>query len=294
MGIQDLLTLSLVPKKGEPPECYAVEDDLVHAQSRYLGTILHAMGQSIVPIVSIADGQPHGLGTGFFVSTTGLLITAAHVLSDYIRPQDGELGVLLRGNKLLGESDFRFVPLEWGMMLAREEENPLPFAPPNIKFETDTAICKIMSLPNGEPHQPLSIIQPGIRGTGLASGKKATAIGYGSMQDLGGKFALHVSKGNVLEHFPDNRTRREAPAPGACFTASLRLPSGMSGSPIFDDEGIYVHGVVSRGYDGENYGYGTMLAESINLPIPPLGGQSLSQLLKSGEHGMAQLSIPGA
>ena len=144
----------------------------------------------------------------------------------------------------------------------------------------------------------------------MAVGKKATAIGYAGMQDvelrpekngmrLGDfQFDLHVSKGEILERFPDNAVNRKASTPGPCFSASLKLPGGMSGSPIFDDEHIYVHAVVSRGLEDENgptdFGYGSMLANSLVLPIGHLKGKSLLDLMTAGSEGIPQIRIPGA
>lgn len=72
----------------------------------------------------------------------------------------------------------------------------------------------------------------------------------------------------------------------------------MSGSPIFDDERIYVHGVVSMGWEDENgsmnYGYGSMLAQALPLPIGPLGGKSLINLMQVGGAGIPILRIPDA
>ena len=144
----------------------------------------------------------------------------------------------------------------------------------------------------------------------MAIGKTATAIGYGEMQDVeltpendsvasgDFHFGLHLSTGIIQERFPDNEKTRQVPTPGACFSASILLPAGMSGSPIFDDERIYVHGVASKGWEDKNgpidFGYGSMLAHSLMRPIKPLNNQSLLDLHSSNDHGMANLSVPGA
>ena len=159
------------------------------------------------------------------------------------------------------------------------------------------------------PFQPLTIVQSGLVGTGMSVGRTATAIGYGAMRDIdvhvaAGSviegdfpFEMHASTGEILERFPDNLTTREVPTPGACFSASLRLPGGMSGSPIFDHEGVYVHGVVSRGWMDEGgispLGFGSMLAQSMHIPIRPLANKTLLQLHGEDEHGFAKLSGPG-
>ena len=138
----------------------------------------------------------------------------------------------------------------------------------------------------------------------MGVGKAATAIGYAGMRDvdlaqesenvISGEFFfdLHVSTGAILERFPDNLATRSVSTPGACFSASLNLPAGMSGSPIFDDERIYVHGVVSKGWVDENLGSGSMLAHSLGLPIKPLSNRTLPDLLKSQDHGFPILRGP--
>jgi hypothetical protein len=71
----------------------------------------------------------------------------------------------------------------------------------------------------------------------------------------------------------------------------------MSGSPIFDHEGIYVHGVVSTGWEDASgvakLGYGSMLAPSLGVPIRPLGNRTLLQMFDSEDHGIPKLSVPG-
>jgi hypothetical protein len=139
-------------------------------------------------------------------------------------------------------------------------------------------------------------------------GKSAAAIGFGTMQNttlelrhpdqvLGDfNFDLYVSTGTILEHLPDNSINRQALTPGPVFRASLKLPGGMSGSPIFDDEGIYVHGVASSGLEGADgladHGIGSMLAASLHVPINRLEERTLLELLKSGHLGMPKLNLP--
>jgi len=110
-------------------------------------------------------------------------------------------------------------------------------------------------------------------------------------------FVLHLSTGIIKEHFSDNETTRQVSTPGACFSASILFPAGMSGSPIFDDERIYVHGVASKGWMDEkgqiDFGYGSMLAHSLTRPIKPLNKQSLLDLHSSNDHGMTNFSDPG-
>ncbi len=64
----------------------------------------------------------------------------------------------------------------------------------------------------------------------------------------------------------------------------------MSGGPIFDGEGIYAHGVVSKSWEDasghENFSFGSMIAPSLILPLSQMNGMSLIQLQAAGTEGM--------
>ena len=324
-GIEALKSIPLRPRAGDGEGFFPIEEDVVVGQPAFLGTIKFVLGQSIVPIVAHVPGERvlRCLGTGFFISCSGLLVTAAHVITDPIERQYGavkeldnqtwhvgdlKLGVMIPLNPLLQGDGYVFRDIEWATFLGERTEHPLPIAGVNLKLTSDTAICKVSPIAEGIPHQPLTIVQSGLIGTGMAVGKTAIAIGYGEMQYvelareservMSGNFFfdLHASTGVILERFPDNLTERHVPTPGACFSAALQLPAGMSGSPIFDDEGIYVHGVVSRGWVDDSglarFGYGSMLAHSLGLPIKPLGNKTLLELHKSHDHGFPEISVP--
>lgn len=325
--IQALTSIMLRPRVGNDDSgFFEIHDDIVVRQPNLVGTTMSVLGQSIVPVVAQVSDEHllRCLGTGFFISCSGLLITAAHVITDPITRQYGgvrelddqtwhfgdlKIGVMMPLNPILQGQGYVFRAIEWAAFLARRSENPLPIAGVDLKLNSDTAICKVSPIAEGVPHQPLAIVQSGLVGTGMGIGKRAAAIGYGEMKDVALKaesgrivsgdfsFRLHASSGLILERFPDNLTEKHVPTPGPCFSAALRLPGGMSGSPIFDDEGVYVHGVVSRGWIDENgiapLGYGSMLAPSLGLPIRPLSNKTLLELHDSIEHGFPKLRGPG-
>lgn len=95
-----------------------------------------SLGQSIVPIVAHSHGdlEMRCLRTGFFVSCSGLLITAAHVIADPITSRKGgtkpldhrnwqlqnsDLGVMVRLPSLPPESRYIFRPIEWAAFLGQ-------------------------------------------------------------------------------------------------------------------------------------------------------------------------------
>jgi hypothetical protein len=320
--IRSLESVELAPRDGVESDFYAIKDDIVISQPNFFGPTSYVMGQSIVPIVAIVDGEDaiRCLGTAFFISCTGILITAAHVITDPIERKYGDVstlddltwhtrrmnfGVMLPINPILHGPGFLFLRVEWAMFLAERRDNPLPIRGVDLKLTSDIAICKVPQLSPTTPHQALSIKQRGIRGVGIDVGKTATAIGYAAMNEIiplkgatnskdhNIEFDLHVSKGRIIERFPDNMQTRSVAAPGPCFSAASNYPGGMSGSPIFDDEMIYVHGVVSRG-GLQDLSYGCMLEPSMHLPIKHLGNKSIEELRAVGGEGIPHIMIAGA
>ena len=127
-----------------------------------MGTVRSFMGESVVPIVANVHGESRlrCVGTGFSVSCTGLLITAAHVITDPIERKYGgvaehdevtwltrelNFGVLVRTNPIFQRPGFVFYPFEWTMFLAEKRSNPLPFRDVDLKLNSDIAICKVPS-----------------------------------------------------------------------------------------------------------------------------------------------------
>jgi hypothetical protein len=311
-----------------------VADDVVSTQASpavgvpflSIGTTQSFLGESVVPIVANVHGENslRCVGTGFFVSCSGLLITAAHVITDPIERDYGgviehddiswimkklNFGVLVPTNPIFQQRGFAFYPFEWGMFLAEKRPHPIPFHGMDLKLNSDIAICKVPARPDGRAHQPLTVVQAGIRGTSLVIGALVGAIGYPGMVDVDlvqtehggivgqGNFVLHASTGQITEWLPDNLETRTVSTPGPCFSFDAKSPGGMSGGPIFDREGIYVHGVVSKGLEGplgpERVSFGSMLAGSMALPIARMNGVSLLKLQSDGNEGMPILRGPG-
>ncbi len=326
--------LDLKGTNGPEDNLFPIQEDIVLTQAtpgpgipwQSIGTIRSFVGESVVPVVANVHGENRlrCVGTGFFVSCSGLLITAAHVITDPIERKYGgvtehddvtwlmkqlNFGVLVRTNPIFQQRGFAFYPFEWTMFLAEKRDNPIPFRGVDLKLNSDIAICKVPGRPDGAAHQPLAIVQSGIRGTSLIVGASVGAIGYPGMSDVElvqnkhgavvfrGIFDLHASVGNITEWLPDNSVSRTASTPGPCFSFDGRIPAGMSGGPIFDREGIYVHGVVSKGLEGasgpEKLGFGSMLGPSMALPIARMNNSSLLQLQSEGKEGMPILRGPG-
>jgi hypothetical protein len=222
------------------------------------------MGESIVPVVANVQGENtlRCVGTGFFISCTGLLITAAHVITDpidrkYVDVSAADdltwyahqlnLGVMIPTNPLFQRRGYQFYPFEWSMLLAERRENPLPFRGVDLRLNSDIAICKVPVRRDGSAHQPLTIIQRSLQGTGMVVGASASAIGYAGMTDVElavteysevvgeYNFHLHVSTGKIIERFPDNFETREVPTPGVDAGSAPGVGQRRNGASVGPD-----------------------------------------------------------
>jgi hypothetical protein len=266
------------------------------------------------------------IGTAFFISCSGLVVTAAHVITDPIdrrygnvRKRDDQVietqglafGVLVPNNPLFQAPGFGFYPFEWSMFMAQDRDVLSSFRGVDVKVTYDIAICKVPPRTDGSyPHQPLTLVQSGLIGTGMRVGSEAHALGYADMSDFEinvnaarqvviapPQFHLHGSVGKIIQFFPDNLTQRDVSTPGPCFSFGAKIPGGMSGGPIFDKEGAYVHGVVSKGWENEDgpehFSFGSMLRPLMGIPIARMGGKSLDEMQNGQTEGIAVLRGAG-
>src|ERR1700722_13669126 len=137
-SVHDMQAIDLKPRKGYGADYFKIEDDVNLLTQRpgaiiqnlfaSFGTTEFLVRQSVVPVVAWNDGdaEMRCIGTGFFISASGLLMTAAHVMRD---PVDEAYTSVT----LAGEGAFRMDDsLHFGVMLPT---NPAmrnaPFAIPD-------------------------------------------------------------------------------------------------------------------------------------------------------------------
>lgn len=333
MGIwacHDLKGIYLKPKEGFSKKYFKIENEVsLMTQSpgpimnnlfATFGTTEFLVRQSIVPIVAWKEGdkEMRCIGTGFFISASGLLMTAAHVIRDpvdenysgvtqvdnKVHKLDESLyfGILLPANPamknapfqmppILREATYFMCPFEWTQHWGKEEESPLLHKKPEFKLDLDIAVCKVREDPLIGPFQPLNI---GLYN--LKLGDRAVAIGYPEMRNI--RFGeddyqpeLVVSVGSVTNIHPDNMTEKQNSTPGPNFEFNAKIPGKMSGSPILIGGGIITKGVVSRSWQNENHASGCLIAPIMNLPL--INDKSLLDLMNDGNEGIAKFHGSG-
>jgi trypsin-like peptidase len=327
----DLKGIDMKPRKGFSKDYFKIENE-VNLMTQRPGHIMNnffatfgitefLVRQSIVPIVAWNDGDEEirCIGTGFFISASGLLMTAAHVLRDPVDEnytsvtqvnrdshklgEDLHFGALLPANPAMKNAPFEMHPLmreakwfmcpfEWAYHWGRDVESPLLHQKPEFRSDLDIAVCKVREHPLIGPYQPLNI---GLYN--LKLGDRAVAIGYPEMRNIrfGGddyQPELVVSVGSVTSIYPDNMTEKQNSTPGPNFEFDAKIPGKMSGSPIFVGGGIITKGIVSRSLgSNENHASGCLIAPMMSLPL--MDNKSLLDLMKSGNEGIANIHGAG-
>ena len=327
----DLASIDLIPKKGYPKDYFKIEDKVNLMTQRpgqvmdnffaTFGTTEFLVRQSIVPIVAWIEGDEEirCIGTGFFISASGILITATHVLRDPVDEsyssftqvgervhkfgEDLHFGALLPTNPamknapfpmhpVMREANWFMCPFEWAHYWGSNVVSPLLHQKPEFRPDLDIAVCKVKENPLIGPYQPLNV---GLYN--LKLGDRAVAIGYPEMRNIrvvGDDYQpeLIVSVGSVTNIYPDNITEKKNSTPGPNFEFAAKIPGKMSGSPILVGEGIITKGVVSRSLgSNDNHASGCLIVPIMGLPL--FDDKSLLDLMRSGNEGIANIQGAG-
>jgi hypothetical protein len=211
-------------------------------------------GYGVFPIIrNDSNGRTDLLGTGFFITTTGLFVTARHVL---MAPFDD------KGRERFGIGMIQHLP-----------ENKYLFRPIlrcTSHYVSDVTVgvaapmqCNHDGLPLKNPVFTLDtdIPVPGTRSITYAYPRYSRDV-VGEIQRI--HFAPRFYNGEIQEYFPSGRDR--VLLPGRCYRTSMLLHAGASGGPVFSPNGL-VFGVNSTGYDGTDVSFVSSVTDIFDLLI---------------------------
>jgi hypothetical protein len=206
------------------------------------------MMASVVPVAEIEDDTITALGSAFFISNLGLLITARHVVDEAIRKDRPE-------GRSAGRPGHHYVIV----VPRNSSDTPLEvigLPVQQIGFDSTTSDVAVLRVDMNQfpddllPHLrpwPLAHVRP-------EPGEECTIYGYGAMlvgepidvsdvTRINWMQQLDTSRGPVGDVFPGGRDSGLAPHP--CFEVRTVVRGGMSGGPAFTNRGLC--GVFSAG-----------------------------------------------
>jgi hypothetical protein len=209
-------------------------------------------GFAIFPIVrQEAEGKIRLIGTGFFITTGGIFVTAAHVLKDVFDAKGRQLypiGIVqfVPGNTYIHRPILRnaFHPkadVTVGVA-APMQKGSEPLTNPILTLTTMPATIETKIMTYAYPKH-LNIVRDGVQFI---------------------HFAPTFYDGYIQEYYPDGRDKHMLPGP--CYRTNMLIHGGASGGPVFGLNGT-VFGVNSTGYDGCDISFVSAIDPIFDLAI---------------------------
>lgn len=234
-------------------------------------------GNAVFPIVRHdAEDKMHLLGTGFFITTNGLFVTARHVLT-HILDKNGRQMYPIGVVQFLGENVWIYRPiLRCGYNRIADVAVGVA-APAHRNSDGKPLTNPILTLTLLRPRLNVPVVT-------YAYPKHANLILPDGTQQI--NFAPAYYDGQIMDYFPLGRDR--VLLPGPCYQTSMAIHGGASGGPVFSPNGL-VFGVNSTGYDGTDVSFVSRIHEIFGLSIDDVvidaGGPrsvSIIELAKAG------------
>lgn len=191
------------------------------------GVEAHAQ-EAIFPIIkqNIQTKQFSLLGTGFFISQTGLLMTAKHVLQDVItnKKADRPIGII----HVLPNNQYILRSIVKGFWFERSDVAVAQLDQPVHKKTKDVLQNKKLKLSTSK------LLIDDIVFT------FAYPASEFSMEDSSQKLVLCPSfyEGKLIKHFAAGRDRTMLPNP--CWQTDIYIHGGASGGPVFNSKGAVI------------------------------------------------------
>lgn len=217
------------------------------------------------------------LGTGFFVCTDGIFLTAKHVIVD----ERGEIIPDLFAITFLSGLKFLIRPFNY-------KDGALSY----IKCHAlaDVAAGHLAQATHNKTGHPLTNKILALEVNGLFETEIVASYGYPKDTFYFKENKVHVATlehwqfGKVLEM---HRTGRGGLLPGPCYMTDLSIPHGASGGPVTNQSGRVV-GINSTGWNGQNISYISRIEDALELGfdiVQTTGGSQSMSLRKMAELG---------
>jgi len=230
------------PLRGSaPPNLYGFEDE---AGAPIVG------GAAIIPLVELIQGREYRrIGTGFFISSSGIFATAKHVL-------------------LSAHNSDR--PIFTWQLIPPNQWHLRPVLQFSYHDTADVAVGVSCPSVHGETGESLLDVRVRLTTRLHMAGDLVATYAYPSTiiqttetgQIL--SFKPEFYEGRIVEYFPNGRDRVRLPGP--CYRTDMVIHHGASGGPVAGPFGR-VFEINSTGFDGTDDFYVSRIEEIFSLEI---------------------------
>jgi hypothetical protein len=224
---------------------------------------------STAPIYKVSlDGKYELVGSGFWVTSHGHLITAWHVIADNIGQDGVDRGPIYAMQTLPNRNAVPRVlrqthrhdtfDLALSETLAADDDIP-PTVAPVITLQEPMIGSRVYTYAFLSPAQNFE----GEKSPGVST---ATFAGRAAIPDYGVEYDLaymaRIGFGNVTQMFPDGRDSVMLPFP--CFQSDIPVYGANSGGPVFDEKGR-ICGINCTSYEGSDISFHAPLTGILDL-----------------------------
>ena len=230
------------PLRGSaPPHLYGFEDET--------GTPIVG-GAAIIPLLElIEDREYRRIGTGFFITSSGVFATAKHVL----------LSAHERGRPTF---TWQFIPPnQWHIRPILQfsyhdtADVAIGVSCPSIHEETGEPLIDVRVRLTQRLHTPGDLV---------ATFAYPSTIIQATEEGQILSFNPEFYEGRIVEYLPNGRDR--VMLPGPCYRTDMVIHHGASGGPVSGPSGK-VFGINSTGFDGTDDFYVSRIDELLSLEI---------------------------
>lgn len=210
--------------------------------------------QVIFPILKASARKKIDLiGTGFFISTNGLFVTARHVLHDVInenRLQTHAIAMV----QFLPENHYKIRPVD--RCFAHREADVAVGVVRGLEHKIRGAFSnKVVTLTTREPDIGEVVFTYAYPNTQIIRRDA-------SIQEL--RFSPNFYEGVIEHSYPEGRDRFLIPWP--CYQTSIQSHGGASGGPVFDLSSR-AFGVNCTGMKGQKLAFASRIKEVLDVVI---------------------------
>jgi len=223
------------------------------------------------------------VGTGFFIHSLGIFVTAGHVLREVLA--QNAKGGLQQTHGLMA------IHLHRGCYYTRAVQTC------SFHEKAEVAVGVLAQMAHKDTHEPLKNSVVRLTFASEVKGARVhtyaypnTVIEYDSTEAHNHIYCSPAFyKGQITEVYPDGRDKVMLPYP--CYETSMPIHGGASGGPVFNEQG-HVFALNSTGYpDVPDVSFISQLDEILSLSIPnicpapgaPPGTFTIAEIIQQGQ-----------